>query len=158
MTNVVENGSQPPSEDNNDIPHRQQHLHLLQTRTRYIRSPVRSVVLPPFRDQSDWRNQRHLLPATSNRCTPSQTTTTTYTGPLLGRYAIFIERFIKRKLDPGIIGAGIEMDKVRELNNGPRVVADDYAGDGGDEGEGGWSRGERGWGIGGWGWNEGERG
>ena len=66
----------------------------------------------------------------------SSLTTTTHTGSLLRRYATFIESFVKRRFDLGSIGARIEVDEVRELNNGLWTTVDNYGG-GEGEGEGG---------------------
>ena len=68
----------------------------------------------------------------------SSLTTTTRTGSLLNRYATFIESFVLRKLDLGSVGARIEMDDVRELNNELWAVVGGYSeGDGGGEAVGG---------------------
>ena len=50
---------------------------------------------------------------------------------------MFVENFVKRKLDLGNIGAKIEMEEVRELHDELRTVVDNYG-----EGEGGTGEGE----------------
>ena len=67
----------------------------------------------------------------------SSLTTTTRTGSLLRGYATFVESFVKRKLDLGGIGTGIEMDEVKELHSELWTAADTY-----DVGEGGTGEGE----------------
>ena len=64
----------------------------------------------------------------------SSLATTTHTSSLLRGYATFIEGFVKRKLDPGNIGAKIEMDEVRELHGELWTIVDNYGG--GEEGAG----------------------
>lgn len=49
---------------------------------------------------------------------------------------MFIENFVKRKLDLGSIGARIEMDDVRELHGELWTAVDNYDGGEGGAGEG----------------------
>jgi len=49
---------------------------------------------------------------------------------------MFIESFVKRKVDVGSIGARLEMDEVRELDGELWTVVDNYGAGGGEEGTG----------------------
>lgn len=59
----------------------------------------------------------------------STLTTTTHMGSLLRGYATFIEGFVKRKLGLESVGAGVEMDEVRELYSELWTVVDNYGDD-----------------------------
>ena len=49
---------------------------------------------------------------------------------------MFVESFMKRKLDLGRIGAKTDMDEVRELRSELWTIVDNYCGEGDGPGEG----------------------
>ena len=50
---------------------------------------------------------------------------------------MFVESFVKRKLDLGRIGAKIDVDEVKGLRGGLWTIVDNYCEDGDGPGEGG---------------------
>ena len=95
--------------------------------TSFPRSIIPSQSIRP-------REPRGIFSRSPSTTALSSLTTTTHTRSLLRGYATFVERFVKRELDLRSIGAGIEIDEVRELNSGLWTIADSYGG-GGGEGE-----------------------
>jgi len=102
--------------------------------TSFPRSIVPSQTIRP-------RQPKGIFSRSPSTAMFSSLMTTTHTSSLLRGYATFIEGFVKRKLDPGNIGAKTEMDEVRELHGELWTVVDNYGrgeeGEGGSEGEGG---------------------
>ena len=76
------------------------------------------------------RQPQGILSGSHSITAISTLTTTTNAGSLLRGYATFVGNFVKRKLDLGSTGIGIETDDVRELYNELWTVVDGYGGGG----------------------------
>lgn len=98
--------------------------------TSFPRSIVPSRSIRP-------RQPRGIFSRSPSTTVLSSLTTTTGIGSLLRGYATFVESFVKRKLDLGSIGTGIEMDEVKELHSELWTAVDTY-----DVGEGGTGEGD----------------
>ena len=90
----------------------------------------RSIVPP---DSIAPREPQGILSRSHSTTALSTLTTTTNAGALLRGYATFVGNFVKRRLDPGSTGIGIETGDVRELHNELWTVVDGYGGGGDDQ-------------------------
>ena len=81
------------------------------------------------------RERKGIFSRSPSTTALSSLTTTTHTGSLLRGYAIFVESFVKGKVDLRNIGALVEMDEVRELNSELWTIVDNYGGGEGAESE-----------------------
>ena len=117
----------PISPTNGTIPDfRSKHALAYPLPTSFPRSIIPSQSIRP-------RQQKGIFSRSPSTTALSTLTATTQCCSLLRRYATFVENVVKRSVDLGSIGSGVEMDEVRELHNELWTVVDGY--DGG-EGEG----------------------